>query len=60
MTKMKNPTYREVSFNVWWKMFHEEMLAAGLVAPGMQDARAHYEMGQSPGTATSEALAGNL
>ena len=59
-SRMKNPTHREVSFNVWWEMFDAEMRAAGLPSPGMQDARAHYEMGQSPKTALAEALAGNL
>lgn len=62
MTKMlnPNPTYREVSFNKWWKLFTDEMEKAGLQPPGMQDSRAHYEMGQSPSTATAEAVAGNL
>lgn len=60
MAKMKNPTYREVSFMVWWPLFDAAMKEAGLAAPGMQDARAHYEMGHSPATATCEALAGNL
>lgn len=59
-TKVDYATHREVSFNVWWKLFHEVMVAAGLQAPGMQDARAHYEMGQSPKTALAEAVAGNL
>jgi hypothetical protein len=60
MAQMKNPTHREVSFNTWWKLFDTEMREAGLPAPGMQDSQAHYEMGQSPATATAEALAGNL
>jgi hypothetical protein len=60
MTKLKNPTHREVSFYVWWPLFDAAMKDAGLPAPGMQDARAHYEMGQSPLTALAEALAGNL
>ncbi len=60
MTKMKNPTYREVSFTAWWQLFDAAMQEAGLPSPGMQDSRAHYEMGQSPSTAVAEALAGNL
>ena len=58
--QMKNPTYREVDFVTWWGLFNDEMVAAGLPAPGMQYAQDHYEMGQSPSTALSEALAGNL
>lgn len=57
---LKNPTHREVSFTVWWEMFDAAMRDAGQQAPGMQDSRAHYEMGQSPSTAVAEALAGNL
>lgn len=57
---MQNPTHREVSFSTWWEMFDAAMRDAGLPAPGMQDARAHYEMGQSPLTALAEAQADNL
>lgn len=60
MAQMRNPTKRELSFMKWWPLFDASMQEAGLPAPSMQDAQAHYEMGQSPATATAEALAGNL
>lgn len=60
MTAMKNPTKRELPFGKWWKLFDAAMREAGLPAPGMQDAQAHYEMGHSPATAVAEALACNL
>lgn len=59
-TKTDYATCREISFNEWWKLFDAAMTGAGLAPPGMQDARAHYEMGQSPATALAEAVAGNL
>jgi len=50
MANMQNPTHREVSFFKWWEAAHHEFLARGLPAPGMQDARAAYEVGESPAT----------
>ena len=57
---MQNPTKHDVRFHTWWELFDAAMQAAGQAPPGMQDAKAHYEMGQTPEFAVAEALAGRL